>query len=261
MGTMGQHHARVLSAMDHAVLPVDIDPERAPTHLIPKADAAVIATPPDETQPAAVVALDMGMRVLVEKPGGLNCDQLDGLDCMGWSPPLVNYTETHNPAVQALAQHLHLAGTIRHISIRRLGLPGHGTPALDLASHDLAVLRHLGFRPTVLHALQEDGHLTATLRLNDQATVTLEASHLHPRKIRTLSVIGDRGMLDLDYQAQSLVYSDPHGMRELAVDRAEPLKLMWQAFFRGEGVSASEGVEVLRLVEQMEAAQPLKAAA
>jgi predicted dehydrogenase len=175
----------------------------------------------------------------------------------------VGYTERHNGAVLALAEALPQIGRLRHISIRRLGYANSAVdPALNLACHDLDVLDALGFDLEVWHALRVDGHLSLHLAPNafvssfvergeEVCTVSIEASHLHPVKVRTLEAVGTEGVLQLDYQRRTLTIAkdDDAGLHggALAVDDTEPLITEWRSFLdTGYG---SSGTKALALAE------------
>jgi predicted dehydrogenase len=254
MGVMGTHHWRVLRALGHEVVTVDPDPgKNADLPLIAalqQVDAAVVAVPP-----AAIptVAVDVGAKarlLMVEKP---MADSLQGATALAEHVKhlVVGYTERHNPAVEELRRHLDLIGDIHHVAIQRLGLPpdrSTGHVALDLATHDLDILRYLGFAPQLLHAAGSPRHVVATLDLGGP-TATIEASHLHPRKIRTLTVTGSEGMLALDYQRQTLDLVESSGITPIPVTYEEPLARQWRAF--PHGPDASDGIATLRLAVEI----------
>jgi len=199
---------------------------------------------------------------LVEKPAALTSADLRAHHSEARQCEVrvaVGYTERFNPGVQALADHLHRVGTVRHIHIRRLGYAADrgGDPALDLATHDLDVLDALGFELELEHVVRSEHHVSALLRANHisplvipgTASVSLEASHLHPNKVRELEVVGDNGVLQLDYQAQTLGFlSTEHQRVALPVEKAEPLRREWEAFCNGEG---STGLAALAVAEWM----------
>lgn len=248
-GRMGVCHERVLRGQGHHVVTVDPDPSREADHRsldeIQAADAAVVAVPPDRLASTAVAASVFGP-VLVEKPMASNVANAIAL-AQSIGHYVVGYTERHNPAVEQLRRHLDLVGEIHHVAIQRLGLPPDRPTAhvaLDLATHDLDILRYLGFEPSLLHAAGSARHVVATLDLGGP-TATLEASHLHPTKVRTLTVTGGEGMLALDYQRQTLDYVEPTGVTPIPVVYEEPLARQWRAFPHGPG--PADGLAALKL--------------
>lgn len=257
LGVMGKNHARALKKLGLTVTTVDpcVTADRKSLTECGKADYCVIATPPSLLAEEAVTALRKGYAVLVEKPMALNADDAELLAEVAKDTGKmlrVGYTERFNPAVSALRDALPLVGCITRVSIRRLGPKSRSTlsPALDLATHDLDMLRFLGLEPHFLDAVVSDGHLLAQLRLK-HGRATIGASHRHPAKIRTLTVMGRKGMLALDYQNQTVVFVGNKATREIPVDRDEPLLNEWRGFFRGQGATAEDGIEALKLAAQI----------
>jgi UDP-N-acetylglucosamine 3-dehydrogenase len=267
-GVMGKNHVRVLDGMGHRVATLDPSLTSGATHhmlsedLVGWADAVCIATPMTELAGIAAQWMERGKDVLVEKPAALTVNDLLALhsEAQHFGVRLaVGYTERFNPVVQALADQLHRVGHIRHINIRRLGYAADrgGDPALDLATHDLDVLAALGFDLALDSVVRTEHHVSALLFANHisplvvpgSASVSIEASHLHPNKVRSLEVVGDSGVLQLDYQDQTLhLLGDEHASVSLPVDQAEPLQREWEAFFNGEG---STGIAALTVAEMI----------
>jgi UDP-N-acetylglucosamine 3-dehydrogenase len=275
-GNMGRNHKRVLEWMGHTVMTLDpstgsgADHHQLTQELVDATDVVCIAAPAEDLRYIATLWINRGKDVLVEKPGSDTAADLSldrrRAEQLG-RKLLVGYTERFNPAVQALADNLHRVGRVRHIGIRRLGLPPEraGDIALDLASHDLDVLDALGFDLSLERVVRTDHHVSALLIADHisplvvpgSASVSLEASHLHPSKVRDLEVVGDNGVLQLDYQAQTLGLLRAGRLRTaLPVAQAEPLVREWEAFFNGQG---STGIAALTIAEQMTAASAVAA--
>jgi len=254
-GVMGCHHARTLRGLGVEVATVDpvADADYRSLEEAPAADFACIATPPADLATTAIDAMYCGMNVLIEKPMACDREQARQILAAEGETDLivrVGYTERWNPAVHMLRESLPMIGEVRHVTVQRLGLPSrcpHTSPALDLLTHDLDVLRFLNFWPRFESATATTGSLTVSLKLAS-GHATLIASHLHERKQRSLTVVGTEGMLALDYQRQTLVLTTAGGgCRELDVLRQEPLARQWEAFLQGEGVSSAEASVVLNL--------------
>ena len=255
-GVMGKAHARTLRRLGLAVETVDPDPNAGADWLevspLPDADIACIATPPAVLASTAIEAMRAGMDVLIEKPMAIDTDQARSIiraEIETGRHARVGYTERWNPAVSVLREALPLIGTLRHITVQRLGRQPRSAglgPALDLMSHDIAVLRRLDLWPRFLHATVDGAHTSATFALTS-GTATLQASHIHPTKQRTLTAVGDDGMLSLDYQRQLLVLHDANGAREIDVSRLEPLVAQWCGFIDGVGMKTSDALATLDL--------------
>ena len=263
-GNMGRNHARVLRDLGHDVQtldPADVgaDHRMLSFEVISWADTVCIATPIDELARHAEAWIRRGKDVLVEKPGATDAATLAYLHDLAKQQGVrlsVGYTERHNPAVAVLADCLPGIGTLRHITIRRLGYSDSTTdPTLNLACHDLDVLYALAFGYVAVEStLTCEGHISAALRghyLEDKVTISLEASHLHPTKTRYLEAVGSEGVLRLDYQLRSVVRFDPEGdAQAVHVPTTEPLVREWEAFFDGD---TTDGLAPLALVEELQA--------
>lgn len=266
LGVMGVNHTRVLRKLGAKVYTVDPHNKHAAYPTItaaPPADIACIATPPDQLSVNAAVALKLGMDVLVEKPMAVHPEDAHHLASLAEESGLklrVGYTERFNPALLALKDHLGMVGRVRHIGLRRLGPAARGDTgvALDLASHDLDVLRFLGYEPKVLDAIGGESAVVAKLHLGGPRA-TLGISHQHKTKVRSMSVAGSRGMLVLDYQAQSLVFIGNERTKHIPVTKAEPLLAEWQGFLKGEGATPEDGAKALDLVAKLEAIRAVAA--
>ena len=160
VGSLGQHHARILAGIEGAVLAavVDRDPDRAGSvaarhgvtaltdlgDLPPDLDAVTVAVP--TVDHAAVVArcLDRGLAVLVEKPMAATLAEARAMADQASRAGrllLVGHTERFNPAVQAA---LPVLKTPRFIEVHRLsGFPERSLDidvVFDVMIHDLDVL-------------------------------------------------------------------------------------------------------------------------
>lgn len=258
-GRMGRNHKRVLEAMGHETqtldpsLPAAADHSQLTPELVDWTDVVCIATPIEDLARSAILWMERGKDVLIEKPGAgdlVGLMQLSAQMRVSGVFATVGYTERHNPGVASLQENLHRAGTIRHISARRLGYAKDraGDPALDLMTHDLDVLSYLGYTPSVSKVVRSEHHVSALLRHHGTA-ISLEASHMHPIKVRELEVVGEDAVLHLDYQTQELqILTAEHTESVEPVDKTEPLEREWQAFFRGEG---SSGVGAMCSAQEM----------
>jgi predicted dehydrogenase len=284
LGVMGAHHARVLHTIDGAqlVAAVDPDPERreriAAAHLGVAAyaslaeavagerlDFACVAVPVDQLSTVGSDAIAAGLHVLVEKPTASSDDQARALiaeaDARGVTLS-VGHIERFNPAVRALKQKIDdgAIGRVLHLHARRLGpfpnRQGARGVALDLATHDIDVMRYVTRQEVArvfaeaaapLSGTRED-MLCATLRFDDESMGLLETNWVTPTQVRQISVLGEHGMLVVDYLTQDLrFYEHPTratdwdqlaGIRgggegdmiRFALDKREPLRVQWEEF-------------------------------
>jgi UDP-N-acetylglucosamine 3-dehydrogenase len=284
LGVMGSHHLRVLLAIEDVEVAAVVDPdaerravaERSMPGLrtferldealeTERLDFAALAVPVVELPRCAHEVLAAGVHVLVEKP--MAPSEEDALAIIKDAEARglilgVGHVERFNPAVVALKRKLEqgLIGSIYQMHARRLSpFPDRDSMrgvALDLATHDIDVMRYLTgievervFAETSRRRTDRaEDLLCATLRFENDVTGLLEVNWLTPTKVRELTVTGELGMCQVDYLTQNLVfYEHPvqqtewdalAGMRgpgegdmvRYALARREPLRVEWEAF-------------------------------
>ncbi len=300
LGAMGSLHVRVLTSMPKVriVAVADPDPGRRAAATAPaygtleealdrhRPDFACLAVPVAHLPRATMQAIERGVHVLVEKPTAPTEEAAVEMLRAAERADVrlgVGHVERYNPAVVALRERLAggAIGRIVQMHARRLSpFPNRASMqgvALDLATHDIDVMRYLSgdevsrvFAETSspLGADRED-LLCATLRFDGGLTGLLETNWVTPTKVRQLSVTGDHGMFVLDYLTQDLfLYEHPTrptewdalaGMRgggegdmtRFALQRREPLRVEWEAFLAAvragtdPPVSARDGIAAL----------------
>jgi UDP-N-acetylglucosamine 3-dehydrogenase len=281
---MGSLHARVLSQIDGVEVVAAVDPDQprreqfarrfadAVTYTTmgeamsqSRPDFACIATPAAMLAELAHAAIAAGTPLLVEKPLATGEDEALAVirDAQRSGVLLgVGHVERCNPAVIALKERLDSGtiGRIYQLHARRLSpFPDRDSMlgvALDLASHDIDVMRYLtGAEVQRVYAetaqrLHEDAEdlIAATMRLDNETTGLLEVNWLTPAKVRELTVTGEGGTYVLNYLSQELFfYSHPTestswdtlanmrgagegDMIRYALARREPLLVQWEAF-------------------------------
>lgn len=249
LGIMGNHHLRVLQALEEVVVVAVADPDRGRRARAEQAypsvtaypslneatqsvtaDFACIAVPATSLAASAKEALCAGLHVLIEKPMARTVAEAREVAHEAKERGLtltVGFVERFNPAVVALKRKVHegVIGEIYQVHARRLSpFPDRDSMlgvALDLATHDIDVMRflledevHRIYAETArrLHETAED-LLCATLRFDHGATGLLEVNWLTPAKVRQISVTGERGMFTVDYLSQDLRFYE-HPVRE-----------------------------------------------
>jgi predicted dehydrogenase len=262
-----------------------------------RADAVVVAVPTYLHHEVASYALERGIPVLVEKPIASSLAEGEALVELAERVGvilMVGHVERFNPAVAELKRRLEAGelGRVFHVHARRLGPFARRVQdvgvAIDLATHDLDVMRHLmGSSPERFHSeLARRIHNThedlvcALLRFPNGVIGQLEASWLTPTKVRELAVTGERGMFLLNYLNQELRFYENSeaqpgwsdlatltgvsegGMRQLAIRRQEPLRAELEAFLAAvlqggpSPVPAQDALETLRLAQAIVTAAP-----
>jgi predicted dehydrogenase len=261
-------------------------------------DFVCVATPTEHLPAAATQAVEAGLHVLVEKPMAPDLHrarELLALSEQHGSVFTVGLVERCNPAVRSLRDKLAegRAGQIMQLHARRLSpFPNRRAQpgvALDLATHDIDVMRYITdaevervYAETASlggDGEQADGEdlVCSTLRFDNGVTGLLETNWISPAKVRQLSVTCERGMFVVDYLSQDLTfYEHPtkatvweplRGLRgggegdmiRYALERWEPLRVQWEAFFgavRGGApvtASAADGCAVVAIAEAIRA--------
>ncbi|HVS01179.1 MAG TPA: Gfo/Idh/MocA family oxidoreductase [Thermoanaerobaculia bacterium] len=280
-GSLGRHHARILSRLPGVELVGvhDARPEAAEavagehgTRAFPdleplaeRVEAAVVAVPTSQHAAVGCRLLEMGCHVLVEKPIAASLADADRLleaAARRGRVLAVGHVEYHNPAVQAL-----LAGgsAPRFVEVQRLGVFHTRNldvdVILDLMIHDLQVLHALD--PSPVEEVRATGVSVLSPRI-DIANVRLElgsgcvanltASRVSAERVRKLRVFLPSAYLSLDYQKQEIksyrLVEEKGEARivraEVEVRPAEPLRRELEAFVgacRGEPTPSVSGEE------------------
>jgi predicted dehydrogenase len=283
-GSMGRNHARVYSELPGVQLMAVADSNLQTAEKVAaafggkaygdyrelldkeKPDAVSVAVPTALHEEVALMALDAGAHILIEKPIAATLDQGRRLieharQCH--RKLMVGHIVRFNPAVQALKQKLQAGelGRIFQIFCRRAGpfpqrIRDVGV-VVDLAPHDLDIMRFLtGSDPLRVYAEIErrvhtdyEDLVFGLLRFPDSVTAALEINWLTPTKVREILVLGERGLFKVDDLTQDLYYyENSHASGELwsglqtlkgvsegamtrfALQRYEPLRAELQAF-------------------------------
>jgi predicted dehydrogenase len=298
-GSMGRNHLRVLSDLPNVslVAAVEADTGRHADlakrfgidvfvhhHIMlqrVRPDFAVVAVPTLEHANVVDDVLAAGMHCLVEKPIAAAVEEAATLSERAARAGVllgVGHIERFNPAVTELKRRLQGGelGRIFQAHVRRLGpFPARVRDVgvvLDLATHDLDVLRYLIDSEVVrvyaeterqIHTAHED-LLSGSLRFANGVVAALDINWLTPTKIRKLALTGERGMFVVDYLLQDLTFfSNDYAttqwetlqmvsgvsegsMTRFKVDKREPLRVELERFgqaverYRQHG-SLSEG--------------------
>lgn len=238
---MGFNHARIYAEMDDVELVAVADPDpRACRRIfntyrpqiydnylrlldIERPDLVSVAVPTKLHVDVACEAMSRGVHVLVEKPLALTIEEgrviIDAARRFG-TKLSVGHVERFNPAIIELKRRLEREelGRIFQVRARRVSpFPGRIQDVgviLDMATHDIDVVRHLlgsdvdrVFAETArkAHATCED-LLSALLRFDNGVIGVLDVNWLTPAKVRQVSVLGEGGMYVTDYLTQDVYW-------------------------------------------------------
>lgn len=301
VGRWGRHWARVCTDVvgGRLVALCDVDPARrsdlagAPKD-VPwftsaeqmvdegQLDAVVIATPARSHAPLALMALDRGRHVLVEKPlAASEADARQIREHRG-GRVMVGHLLRHHPAIARISEMIRAGelGPVTHIVCDRLGAPPAGreeTAWWALAPHDVSIMRGLlGADPESIQATstapsgrhREDA-MTAILTFPAGQLGIIRVGGDAPNKVRRITVIGERRSVTFTdgHLRASLVHYDspvsiePAGaglepVHEETILGVEPLLLQAQHFvdcLRSGAAFATDGDEGVAVVRVLEA--------
>lgn len=180
----------------------------------PAVDAVVIATPTVTHYPLALAALQAGKHVLVEKPISARLAEAEALcalaDRLG-RILMVGHVFLFNGAVRRIKEYLEAEriGKLLYLSMVRTNLGpirSDVNAAWDLAAHDVAIANYwLGATP--LGAAAQGGSwinpgiedaVFASLWYPGDVVAHLHVSWISPRKVRDITLVGEKGMLTFD---------------------------------------------------------------
>ena len=231
VGHLGQHHARLLSAMDGVELVgvVDTKPGRAQeiaakysttaftdaSQLPRSVDAVSIASPTTTHVEIALPFVEAGVPVLVEKPIARSLDDADRLlDAAAQRGTIVatGHTERFNPAV---AKVLPLLAEPRFVEIHRLGtFPERSLDIdviFDLMIHDLDLLLAMARSEVVSIEAVGVNVLTsrvdianARLRFASGCIANVTASRISRDRVRKARFFQKDSYVSIDYAAQEV---------------------------------------------------------
>jgi predicted dehydrogenase len=267
VGHLGQHHARILSAMEGARLTAVVDtiPARAAEvaaassaraladyrELLGEVDAVVVAVPTELHREIAVPFLERGTPVLVEKPMSRSVEDADlmlAAATAGGTILAVGHTERHNPAV---AVAMPLVTSPRFIEVHRLSaFPDRSLDidvVFDLMIHDLDII--LAITRTEVVSIEAVGVPVLTpkfdianvrLRFSSGCIANITASRISKDRVRKIRFFQPDAYLSVDYASQEveawrLVRREPRPGIEggpIPVERDEPLRRELADFVR-----------------------------
>jgi UDP-N-acetylglucosamine 3-dehydrogenase len=238
-GTMGQNHVRILRSFpDIEVSISDINIEnleltgnrfgitrRHTNYLklleIEKPDAVIIATQPHTHKEIAIASFENGVHVLLEKPIALDATEAEEIISFAEKTNLiftVGHVERFNPVISKIKDFLTqgMLNNIYLINTRRVGpfpkrLIGKAEGVMiDLAVHDFDIISFLGGKFDNIEASQiiksncQEVYVKSLINLENGIKATSEFSWISPKRIRSIEIYADEGMLFGDYFDQEV---------------------------------------------------------
>jgi predicted dehydrogenase len=263
VGFLGQHHARLYSAIEGAELVgiCDASAERAAeiagkygcrvysdaATLAADCDALSVVVPTDKHCAVALPLLEKGIHLFIEKPLCTNSEEaaqiLQAAQKTG-SLVQVGHVEQFNPVIGYLEK---VIDHPRYITADRLApFNPRGSEVgvvLDLMIHDIGVILELVNSPVerieavgVNVITRREDIANARITFANGCVANINTSRISEKKVREIRVFQHNAYISLDYMNQT-----GHVMRiengaikrdEIPIERAEPLKLELESFVK-----------------------------
>lgn len=257
VGSMGRHHARVYREMETVQLVgvADTNPVAGARigglYGVPhfadfrtmvdevRPDVVSLALPTSLHFRVASELVERGIHVLIEKPITSTVEEAETLIALAeryGAIISVGHIERFNPVIVELRNRLekHELGPIYKIHMQRLSpYPNRIQDAgvvVDLASHDIDLMRFLIHEPITrifgetlmtINSEREDA-FSGLIRFRSGLIGLLDVNWITPRKVRSLTITGARGMFHCDLIAQELLFYK----NDLAADQWENLSIL-----------------------------------
>ena len=265
VGSLGQHHARILSGMDGVRLAGVVDANAAQgqtiaaryatkwypeVHALPhNLDGVVIATPTVSHVKPAEFFLQSGVATLVEKPLAANLTDAKYLHVKADENQAllqVGHVERFNPAFQEAQKY---CADIKYLRCQRVSPYSFRSTDIgvvhDLMIHDIDLALALtGCMPDAVEAFgavavgPHEDCAVARLRMPRGTIVDITSSRMAPKAERSLQIWSSRGCLLVDLQARTLtswqpspaIASNPAMVQAMAAATSDPLTLKDRVF-------------------------------
>lgn len=238
-GNIGKHHARNLKTMSDTELTAVVDIDKTigkalstkyGTKYYPHVqallkeehiDAVIVAVPTRLHYSVAKILLETRIPTLIEKPIAANVRQAKNLIKIAKRHDtilFIGHIERFNSAVQSVYKLLQKGeiGEIVSLTAKRVGLFPPRSPdtnvIIDLGVHDIDIFSYLiGQYPTKVYASggkilleNHEDHAEIFLQYPSGISGYIQLSWITPVKMRSLSVTGTKGYIELDYIKQSI---------------------------------------------------------
>lgn len=261
VGYLGQHHARIYSELEGAVLAgvFESDANRAKEiserhqcpvfstieELAETCDAISVVVPTDKHHEVAVPLLKAGCHLLIEKPICETVEQAtEILAAANGANALVQvgHIEHFNPVMSYLEE---VVTNPKYITAERLApYQPRGTEVgvvLDLMIHDIGVVLQLvGSEPVDVRSVgvsvlsKTEDIANARIEFANGCVANLNVSRVSSKKVREIRVFQSTGYLSLDFMNQAghhvAVGLEGLSKNEMPIEKGEPLKLELASF-------------------------------
>jgi len=308
-GAMGRSHVRVYSELKDAELVAVCDANKKTAKDVAdnynvnhyadykemikkeKIDAVSICVPTKFHKDVAVEVIRNKINVLVEKPIAVTLEEAKEIINEADKNNvrlMVGHIERFNPVVIELKKRIagNELGKIYKVNCSRLSpFPQRVVDVgviIDLAIHEIDILRYIinskitrVYAETArrIHSSHED-LLTGTLRFENDILGVINTNWLTPKKVREITVTGEKGMFVANYITQELYFYENEftrknldynsnlmnvaegNIKKIKIDKKEPLMVELGAFIdcikknTEPMVTGQDGVEALKIAEK-----------
>jgi UDP-N-acetylglucosamine 3-dehydrogenase len=262
-GQWGRNHARVYRELPDVELTAvaDMNPQTAkqcgdrygvpsynePNPILndPKIELVSICTPTITHHEIALAAIEAGKHVLVEKPMTNTVNEAKHLIKKAEKHGVklsVGFVERFNPAVQEAIKRVS-EGEIGDILLalasrvsRSPGRIGDVGVVKDLAIHDIDIVNHLfgekaqsvyAVAGSIQHKFEDYAQINIAYTNNRNAIIS--TNWLTPRRIRTLTLTGTEGIINVEYTTQQITIENNEKLLQPYLPYQEPLMLELKA--------------------------------
>ncbi len=292
VGSMGKNHARVYSELksvgDLFVYdPLPSNAERVKDYatvcrsldeLLGCVEAASICVPTKYHFQVAKEVAERGIHCLIEKPITLDLDEGERLVELLRREDLVagvGHIERFNPVVEEVRR---IAECPVYLDIRRHNPTSaritDASVVTDLMIHDIDIVLHVLFQGRKMNRIFSAGdeNVCQAMLVYPGSVVSLSASRLASKKIRTIYLEEDMATTEGDFMAQEVFiyrkpevyssenerYTQENIIEKVLVNKVEPLKVELKAFMDAVAggkpfpVTPEEGLMNLRICREIE---------
>jgi predicted dehydrogenase len=173
----------------------------------------LVVTPPATHADVAIRAMNVGMHVLIEKPlaGNLeDCYHIKFESDRLKRKVMVGHTFLYHPAVRKFRECLPMVGKLRTVHTVRANFGLYQDIGLvrDLMPHDFSIFSYLcnGYPSTVKSDVSPHQDIAFVTAMYGDVQCSAYLSWSHPRRVRTLNAVGEKGILEWDLSWSYLLH-------------------------------------------------------
>ncbi len=262
-GAFGQNHVRNFAEMPDVELVGVADTDKARLDLMTEKykvtgytdyekllkcdlDAVTIAVPTTLHEKVALSALKRGIHVLVEKPIASTVEEAENIMREAEKENvklMVGHVTRFEPTIMRLKSMIceGQLGQLVSLSAKRVG-PYHPRIRdvgiiIDLGVHDIDVISYLyeehaqkilAVAGRTIHTFEDYASILMVFGSNRSGLI--DTNWLSPHKVRRLTAVGTKSIVDVDYLENSLRNYDSEWIREAKIEGKEPLRTELEEF-------------------------------